>query len=347
MHVYDLDTPVPVVDLDVLERNIRDMASHCAGLGIALRVHTKTHKIPEIAKMQLAAGSQGIVCQKLGEAEVMAKAGIGDILIPYNIVGKPKVRRLSDLARLTSMLVAVDSEDTAAGISRQVQADGTNVGVLIELDTGGERTGVQTPEAAEELGKKVMDLPGLSLRGIMTFPSDLGAKPFIQRTVELFREGGLPCPVISGGGTGLEAVSKELGCTETRSGSYAYEGMTRVKDNADLSAERCALRVVTTVVSVPKDDRIIIDGGMKTFRAFPPNPYGLIVEHPQARLYGMSVEHGHVDVSQCDHRFRVGEKLSVIPRHQGMVTNMHDEVVGARDDQVRVVWQVQGRGKVK
>jgi D-serine deaminase-like pyridoxal phosphate-dependent protein len=98
VHIYDLDTPALVIDLDVLERNIQSMASHCAELGIALRVHTKTHKIPEIAHMQLAAGSQGIVCQKLGEAEVMARAGIDDILIPYNIVGKPKVRRLADLA---------------------------------------------------------------------------------------------------------------------------------------------------------------------------------------------------------------------------------------------------------
>ena len=98
---------------------------------------------------------------------------------------------------------------------------------------------------------------------------------------------------------------------------------------------------------MPTRDRIIIDGGMKTFRASPPNPYGLIVEHPEAKIYGMSVEHGHVDVSRCQHQFRVGEKLSVIPLHQGMVTNMHDEVVGARNGHVQFIWQVQGRGKVK
>lgn len=347
MHLYDLDTPAVVIDLDVLERNIQNMASHCADLGIALRPHTKTHKIPEIARMQLAAGAQGIVCQKLGEAEVMARAGIGNILIAYNIVGKPKLRRLMNLARWKTILVTVDSEDVAAGMSQQAQIDRTDVGVLIELDTGGKRTGVQSPETALELGKLVMDLPGLSLKGIMTYPSSIRAKPFIQQTVELFLSAGLPCSVISGGGTGGEAVSKEIGCTETRSGSYVYEGMTRVTGNDDLSPERCALRVVVTVVSVPTRDRVIMDGGMKTFRAFPSNPYGLVIEQPQARIYGMSVEHGHVDVSRCDHQFRVGEKLSVIPRHQGMVTNMHDEVIGARNDQVEVVWQVQGRGKVK
>ncbi len=347
MHIYDLDTPAVVINLDLLERNIQDMASHCASLDIALRPHTKTHKIPEIAKMQLAAGCQGIVCQKLGEAEVMARAGVDDILIPYNIVGKTKVRRLADLAQWKTMLVAIDSEDVAVGISHQAQADSTDVGVLIELDTGGKRTGVQSPEAALELGKRVMDLPGLSFKGIMTYPSNLRARPFIQQTVELLLNAGLPCPVISGGGTGAEAVSKELGCTETRSGSYVYEGMTRVSGNADLNPEKCVLSVVLTVVSVPTTDRVIVDGGQKTFRASPSNPYGFIIEHPQARIYGMSVEHGHLDVSQCDHKFRVGEKLSVIPRHQGMLTNMHDEVAGARDGQVEVVWKVQGRGKVK
>ena len=347
MHIYDLDTPALAIDLDVLERNIHDMAAHCAGLGIALRAHTKTHKIPEIAQMQVAAGSQGIVCQKLGEAEVMAGAGIDDILIPYNIVGQPKLRRLTDLARQIHVMVAVDSGDVAAGISRQTQADAAEVGVLIELDTGGKRTGVQSPEAALELGKRVMDLPGLELKGIVTFPSDIGAAPFIRQTVSLFRDAGLPCPVISGGGTGREVTSKEIGCTETRSGSYVYEGMTRVTSSSDLSSQRCALRVVVTVVSVPTQDRVIVDGGMKTFRAFPPNPYGLIVEHPQARMAGMSVEHGHVDVSRCDHQFHVGEKLSVIPQHQGLTTNLHDEVVGVRDGQVKMTWQVRGRGKVK
>ena len=115
----------------------------------------------------------------------------------------------------------------------------------------------------------------------------------------------------------------------------------------DLDPARCALSVVCTVVSVPTADRIIIDGGQKTFRTRPPDPYGLIVEHPQALLRRMSVEHGHVDVSGCAHRFRVGEKVSVIPQHQGMATNMHDEAYGARDGQVEVVWQVRGRGKVK
>ena len=353
MHIYDLDTPALVIDLDVLERNIANMAAHCQDLGIALRVHTKTHKIPEIARMQLAAGSQGIVCQKVGEAEVMARAGIRDILIPYNILGPQKLRRLTALARMarneghSAITVAADSEETVRGLSAQAAADGATIRVLVEVDTGGGRCGVQTPEAARDLGRLVADLPGLELVGMMTFPSNPRAQPFFDCARDLWARDGLPCEVLSGGGTGLEAVSKELGFTEHRSGSYAYEGLTRIKTSADLTPERCALRVIVTVVSVPTPDRIIIDGGQKTFESYPPKPYGLVVEHPAARIQAMSVEHGHVDVSGCDHRFRVGEKLSVIPLHQGKVTNMHDEVAAARNGEVVCVWDVAGRGKVR
>jgi len=346
MHIYDLDTPALVVDLDILEANIRDMAAHCASIGIPLRVHTKTHKTPEIAKMQVAAGSQGITCQKLGEAEVMAAAGLDDILIPFNLVGLPKARRLSRLAQLKRITVTADSLATVEGLAQQLGPDGANVGVLVELDTGGQRCGVQSPEAARDLGRAIMDLPGLTLKGILTYPSRPEAKPFLERTLELFDEAGLPHPVVSGGGTGAEAISKELGCTETRSGSYVYEGMTRVSYN-DFRPERCALRVICTVVSVPTHDRIIIDGGQKTFESYPPVPYGHIIEHPEACIYGMSVEHGHVDVSQCTHSFRVGEALSVIPLHQGKVSNMHDELVAARNGEIEAIWQIRGRGRVR
>ncbi|MGM0400994.1 MAG: alanine racemase [Chloroflexota bacterium] len=347
MHIYELDTPALVVDLDVLERNIQRMAAHCEELGIALRVHTKTHKVPEIARMQVEAGSQGITCQKLGEAEEMARAGIDDILIPYNIVGKPKCKRLTALSRMAAITVAVDSEITAQGISDQAVEDDCTIPVLIELDTGGNRCGVQSPQAALELGRRVHALPGLVLRGVMTYPSRREAKTFIQETVSTFQDADLPCPIVSGGGTGNEAISKEIGCTETRSGSYVYEGMTRIHGHEDLNPERCALRVITTVVSTPTDERVIIDGGQKTFESYPPRPYGLIIEQPNAKIYAMSVEHGHVDVSACDHRFHVEEKLSVIPLHQGKVSNMHDELVGAREGEVEVIWQIRGRGKVK
>ena len=347
MRIQDLDTPALTIDLNILDKNIRELAESCRKHDISLRVHTKTHKTPEIAHMQLRAGAIGIVCQKLGEAEAMAAAGIQDILIPYNIVGTQKLERLSRLCKGATITVAVDSEITARGISEQMAADGTAIRMLIELDTGGKRCGVPSPDAALELAQKIVAMPGLNFHGIMTYPSHERAKPFLDRTRDLLKEAGIPVHTVSGGGTGTEAVSRAIGCTEARIGSYVFEGLRRINrtDNPP-NPDTCAERMIVTVVSTPAPDRIIIDGGQKTFTSYPPTPYGYIVEHPDAKIYGMSVEHGHVDVSECSHRFRVGERLSVIPQHQGMTTNLHDRVYAVRNGVVEAIWDVAGRGKI-
>jgi D-serine deaminase-like pyridoxal phosphate-dependent protein len=277
----------------------------------------------------------------------MVQAGLKDILIPYNIVGRLKLERLTRLAKRATITVAVDSEATACGISEQAKADGVDVRVIIELDTGAARCGVQSPTSALDLARTLARLPGIDLRGVMTYPSTPEAGPFLSEVVRLFRAEGLPLHMIGGGGTGHEAISKELGCTETRSGSYVWEGLTRIKSRADLGPERCPLRVVCTVVSTPAPGRIIIDGGAKTFASYPPLPYGHCVEHPEIFLSAVSVEHGHVDTSASLHRFRVGERLTIIPLHQEMCLNLHDELVGARNGKVEVIWPVLGRGKVK
>ena len=346
MTVDDLDTPALTIDLDVLEKNIGDLAASCQSHGIALRVHTKTHKIPQIAHLQIEAGAVGVACQKLGEAEVMAAAGIRDILIPYNIVGRHKVERLGRLCRQAEITVAVDSEATARGISDQ--ARGWSVGVLVELDTGGKRCGVQSPEAARNLALSITSMQGLRFRGIMTYPSREQAEPFLARTRHLIEEAGIPVEVVSGGGTGSEAVSKQIGCTETRIGSYVFEGLRRINRNDNPpNPHTCAERMILTVVSTPTPDRVIVDGGAKTFTSYPPTPYGYIVEDPDAQIYGMSVEHGHIDVSKSDRAYKVGDRLSVIPLHQGMTTNLHDEVYAVRNGVVEAIWSVAGRGKVR
>jgi len=347
MTVDALDTPALTIDLDILEKNIADLAASCREHDIPLRVHTKTHKIPEIANMQLLAGSAGIVSQKIGEAEAMVAGGIRDILIPYNIVGSQKVDRLIRLAGRATITVAADSETIVRGISEGA-ANRHDVRVLVECDTGGKRCGVQSPQAALDLAQLVDTLPGLIFQGIMTFPSRESAKPFLDETRDLFQKAGLPLSTISGGGTGTEAVSKQIGCNEVRIGSYVFEGMRRINrtDNPP-NPVTCAERMIVTVVSAPTPDRIIIDAGMKCFTSYPPDPYGFVIEHPNARIHSMSVEHGHVDVSECDHTFRVGDRLSVIPQHQGMTTNLHDEVYAVRNGFVEAVWAVAGRGKVK
>jgi D-serine deaminase-like pyridoxal phosphate-dependent protein len=347
--VHDLDTPAVTCDLDVLEKNIREMAELCQRVGIPLRSHTKSHKIPEIAHWQMRAGNVGICCQKLGDAEVMVAAGLSDILIPFNIYGASKVERLTRLIRRADVTVALDSEEIARGLADGAGRAGVELPVLIEMDTGGRRAGVQSPAAVRQLARVVADLPGLALRGVMTYPSRLEARPFLDEVRDGLRQDGLPASVVSGGGTGHEAISKEIGCTETRSGSYVWEGLKRVAKSADLDPARCPMRIVCTVVSVPTPERCILDGGIKTFGLFPrtPQPECLMVEHPQAKLWPFSIEHTTVDTSECEHRFKVGERVSVIPRHGEVALNLHDELHGARNGRVEISWAVQGRGRIR
>ena len=344
-HINDLDTPALLCDLNVLEANLELMAERCRALDIALRPHTKSHKVPEISKLQIEHGAQGITCQKFGEAEAMAAGGIDDILVAYNIVGRVKTDRLAKLAASTRVLVAVDSETTARGISDAMSAASSEVGILIELDTGSHRCGVQSPEDAATLAAVVGELPGVRFDGIMTYPSRESAKAFIDETVELIGRAGLECSIISGGGTGSEAASKFLGCTETRSGSYIWEGGSRIGKSDDLSPDRCPLRLYCTVVSTAVPGQIIFDAGMKALTALPSSPYGYIIDHPDAKIKGMSVEHGHVDITDCSHEFKVGDRISVIPLHGGMTTNLHNRMYAVRNGVVEAEWVVAGRGR--
>lgn len=347
MHFTELDTPALVVDLDVLEKNIADVQAACKRLEIDLRVHTKTHKTPQIARMQVEAGAIGITSQKLGEAEAMAEAGLEDILIPYNIIGRPKLERLTRLIKSgkTRLTVAADSSTTVEGLSRQATQDGCSVRVIVEMDTGSGRCGVQSPQETLALAQQIDSLPGLEFMGVMTYPSSERARPFLDEVRALVDGSGLPLHIISGGGTGSEEISKSIGCTETRIGSYAYEGMTRVGRREDLNPERCPLRQVVTVVSTSCPGQIIVDAGQKAFTSYPRTPYGYCLERPEIFLKGMSVEHGHVDVTASSHKFKVGEILSFIPQHGGMTTNLHDRLYPMRNGEIVDVWPVEGRGR--
>ena len=349
MHFTELDTPALAVDLDVLENNISTLQTACDSLEIGLRVHTKTHKTPEIAHMQIAAGAIGICSQKLGEAEAMAEGGIRDILIPYNIVGKPKLERLTRLVKreITTLTVAADSRTTVEGISDQAARDECTVRVIVEMDTGSHRCGVQSPEETLELAQLIDRLPGVEFAGVMTYHSGDGVKPFLDEVRDLTGKSGLDLEIISAGGTGSEAFCKELGCTEARIGSYAWEGMTRIGKREDLNPQRCPLRMVTTVVSTAVPGQLIVDAGMKAFTSYPPIPHGYCLEHPELFMKGMSVEHGHVDISESSHTFHVGDILSWIPLHGGMTTNLHDRLHPMRNGDVVDTWQVSGRGRAQ
>lgn len=344
-----LETPVAVIDLDTLEANISRLQQHLDRYGIDNRPHIKTHKIPEIAHMQLRAGAVGITCQKISEAEVMAQAGIDDVLIPYNIVGPAKLERLMRLARRVKVQVTADSAFTARGLSQAAEAAGLKLPVLVEFDSGLNRCGVQTPAEAATLAREVARLPGLHFAGLMCYPSNETVGPFVRETRRLLAPAGLPVEKVSGGGSPVAWRAQEFPeVSEHRAGMYVYGDRYGIEHGAN-TLEQCALRLIATVVSRPTPGRGILDTGSKTLSSdqMGLEGYGLILEYPDAVIYGLSEEHGHVDFTACPEKPAIGERVTLIPNHACAVGNLFNEMVGTRAGQVEVVWPVAARGTVR
>jgi D-serine deaminase-like pyridoxal phosphate-dependent protein len=350
--VADLDTPAVTIDLDRVEANIARLQDRLAGAGVANRPHIKTHKIPALARLQMAAGAVGITCQKLGEAEVFADAGVADdILLTYNVIGAAKAERLAHLVRrLKRMAVVLDNETVARGLSQAAVAHDVDIPFLVECDTGFGRNGVQSPQAALDLANLAMRLPRLRFEGLMTFPLKLpDTKQFLERALQLFGGAGIDVPVVSGGGTpAVATVADYPMLTEYRAGTYIYNDAMMVAAGA-ATWDDCAMRVRVTVVSRPTDDRAILDAGSKvlTYDQYYARGFGRIVEYPDAEVASLSEEHAVVDLSKCARRPVVGEVVSIIPNHCCAVTAMMDEVYGVRAGKVETVFPVAARGKVR
>lgn len=346
MDIGSIETPAAVVDLDVLRSNIVRMQQYMDSHGIANRPHIKTHKIPAIAHMQIAAGAAGIACQKLGEAEIMARAGLEDILLPYNILGESKLDRLVELSRHTSISVTADSERVADGLSGAAARAGIKLAVLVEFDSGLHRCGVQTPQEACDLARLITRLPGLRFGGLMTYPSNRNLDPFVRKTRKLLKADGIEVECVSGGGTlvAFEAHT-HAEMTEHRSGSYVYYDRYGLEIGG-VPLESCALRVLATVVSRPTASRAILDAGSKSLSSdlMGLEGHGLVLEYPQARIYELNEEHGYVDVSACAEKPEIGERVTVLPNHCCAVSNLFNEVAGIRGNRVEVVWPVAARG---
>ena len=351
MHIDDLDTPFLLVDLDGLEDNLDRAQAYCDEHDLGLRPHIKTHKCLAIAHMQMSRGAIGIVCQKLGEAEVMVAGGVDrDVLIPYNIIGRQKLDRLVALTKRTRLTVAADSEYTVRGLSAATSAAGVEVGVVIELGQG--RTGVATSQDAADLGALVHSLPGVELRGIMIMPSPPEARPFIQEALACFDAKGLPHPIVSGGSSPCLWTMHEIPeCTEHRAGEYPVGGIKHLKSGTHTVAQ-CAARVLATVVSRPKPTVAIVDAGSKTLSCAVHHDeggslMGHIIEYPEARLNGASEEHGQVNVSACDPQPQIGERVQIIPVHPCPTFNEHDEIAAVRGGLVEAIWPVHARGRIR
>lgn len=348
MRIDELETPVPVVDIDRLEANISRLQAYLDEHGITNRPHIKTHKIPEIAEMQMDAGAIGITCQKVSEAEVMADAGFKDIFIPYNIVGESKLNRLMALAKRVTVSVTADSAFVIRGLSSAAQHAGLILAVLVECDTGLHRCGVQSPQEATELARLINVSPGLHFGGLMTYPTSEATDAFIKETCTLLAKDDMQIERVSGGGTPtMWQAHLHPEVTEHRAGIYVYGDRLTLRSGA-VTLDTCALHVYATVVSRPTLERGILDAGSKSLSSdlHGLDGYGYICEYPDAKIYALSEEHGHVDFSACEHKPEIGERVSIVPNHCCTVTCLFDEVVGARGDEVEVVWKVAARSAV-
>jgi D-serine deaminase-like pyridoxal phosphate-dependent protein len=350
--IQELETPVPIIDIDVVMNNVKRWQERCTTLGIKNRPHIKTHKLAGLARYQLDQGAKGITVQKLGEAEVMAEAAISDMLLTFNVVGRHKLERLSALARRIEIAVVADNAEMLEGLSSAGAKAGRKIKVLVECDTGAGRNGVQSPKDALKLAQQIDASQGISFGGLMTYAGTgqrLQAQAYLDTARDLCANSGLNVEIISSGGS-PEMWSDEglAGLTEYRVGTYIYFDRSLVASKkCDWSD--CALKVLATVVSRPAANRAMIDAGTKALTSdlLGLQGYGVSHEHADAKVYAANEEHGYIDATGAAGRLRVGDLVRITPNHVCPVTNLFDEVVLVRGEEVLGAVKVDARGTVQ
>lgn len=351
-HYSELNTPAVLIDLDKAEANLRKAQDAADQAGLTLRPHIKTHKLPFFARRQVELGAAGITVQKLGEAEVMADAGLTDILLTFNIIGAAKLARLKALHDRVTIRTVADSQDCVAGLAATVTDPGHPLGVFVECDTGMGRCGVQSPQAALDLAHDIIAAPGLTFAGLMTYPAAgkyQAANRWLAEARALFHATSIPVPAITTGGTpDIGHMAEAAGiATEYRPGTYIYMDRSQVAAGA-ASYDDCALTVLATVVSRPTENRAIVDAGSKALTSdlLGLEGHGYVLEYPDAKVVGLSEEHGTLDVSVCATKPKIGEVIRIIPNHCCPVTNLFDRVHLIRDGELVETMEVAARGRV-
>ncbi len=361
--VTDLDTPALVIDLDIMERNLRRMAEYTCLHGLRLRPHTKTHKIPAISRKQIDLGAAGITVAKVGEAEIMVSAKPPDLLVAYPVIGRRKLDRLMAVAREVPTTVSLDSLSVAQQLSEAARESQVEIGVLAEVDVGLGRVGVPPGEIVA-LAQAISRLPALRLDGIAFYPGhikslDEGGLKAIEALSDLLgsivgdlKNTGLPPKIVSGGSTPTMWHSHKIEeLNEIRPGTYLFNDRNTMLSGA-CSLQDCAAYILATVVSTAKQGQMIIDGGSKTFssdRASNPADagFGHLIEAPEAVFTKMNEEHGYVDIRKVDREFKVGDHVRMIPNHICVAMNLHERVYGIRGGAVEQIWNVESRGKLQ
>lgn len=364
MKIRELETPAVLVDVDIMDRNLRRLATYSAEHGLSVRPHIKTHKIPELAHRQIGLGAVGITVAKLGEAEVMVDGGIEDVLIAYPLYGEDKWRRLMSLAGRAQITINLDSVEIARAISDRAKEAGVRLKMLVEFDTGMKRCGLPVEPDSMSVVKQILDLPALEFQGVLIYPGHFLEDPeertrllhleneMMSNLVDWFAAESIPLPTLSASSTPTAYMSHLFtGITEIRPGTYIFNDKNTVCCQA-ATYDDCAVSVLTTVVSNRVPGRAVIDGGSKTFssdRLLSGDNvgFGYVVEDPQVEVVYLSEEHGHFGMDRATTRFEVGDRVRVIPNHVCACINMHDKIYGVQGEDVVAEWQVLGRGKVQ
>ena len=353
-----VDTPALMLDLDALEANIAQIAAACRRSGIGWRPHTKGIKVPQIARKLIDAGAIGITCAKLGEAEVMAAHGFSDILIASQIVGPQKIARLVALRPKSDVMVAVDNEDNVTAIAEAARAAGVTVRLVIEINMGMNRAGVEPGEDCVALARLIAAQDGVTFAGLMGWEGQTAGIPdqkekeaavraavnAIVRTAEMCRKAGLPVDIVSCGGTGTYWITAaQPGITEIQPGGGVF---CDVHYRKDFGVEHpYALTIMTTVISRPTPRRIVCDAGKKTMSsdAAVPEPLGL----GAVRSARLSAEHGVVELETPNETLRVGDRLEWIVGYSDTTVHLHEEIYATRRERIEAVWPIVGRGKIR
>lgn len=357
LHRTELDTPFLWVDLDRLESNIAEIAGYLNANGVQWRPHIKGIKTPAIAHMLLRAGAIGLTCAKLGEVEVMAAAGVRDFLIANQPVGKQKYARLAQLSRTVDVKAAVDSTATLDDLNAAARTAAVEIGLVIEVNTGMDRAGVQPGEPVLALAHAIGKYDNLRLRGLMTWeghtltiadPTEkrqavVDAIRLLRESAELCRAAGIPIEIVSCGGSGTYAITaQEEGITEIQAGGAIFNDIAYTSMRVPTQQ---ALFVHSVVTSRPAPDRIIIDSGWKTLPGWsqPAQPIGI----PGVAHIRMSAEHGTITLREPNDAIVVGDRFDFVVGYGDHTVFLHDKLYALRNNVVEAVWPIAARGQLR
>ncbi len=363
MGLDEVDTPALLVDLDALERNLAKMQAYANQAGVRLRPHAKTHKCAVIAHRQTALGAVGVCCQKVGEAEALMHAGVRDVMITNQIVGAKKLERLISLAGLGRIAVCVDDRQNVDDLERAAQRLAVALDVFVEVDVGGGRCGVLTPEDAVTLANRVQASPGLEFKGLQAYHGSAqhirdyddrrrtveAAALRVSKTVQALGAEGTHCEVVTGAGTGTFRFECDSGVyTELQCGSYVFMdadyGRNRDRAGGPFREFENSLFVLTSVMSKNRAGNAVVDAGLKAVSV----DSGLPLVHGRSNVeyVAASDEHGKVTFDDTREGVALGDVLRLVPGHCDPTVNLYDWYVCIRGERVESMWPVVARGAV-